>query len=502
MNTEQSACASSGQAEAWEQLNWTQCERHVRRLQARIVKATREGRRGKVKALQRLLTHSFHGRALAVKRVTENQGKRTSGVDGKVWGTPATRYKAIGTLRRRGYQPLPLRRVNIPKANGKTRPLGIPTMKDRAMQALYLLALEPIAETVGDLNSYGFRPKRSTADAIEMCRLALCRKTSAAWVLEGDIRGCFDNISHEWMLRHIPTDKVILQKWLKAGFVENRILFPTEAGTPQGGIISPVLANLTLDGLEQLLNEHFRVKILNGQRHHPKVNLVRYADDFIITGATKELLENEVKPLVEQFLRDRGLQLSPEKTCVTHIEQGFDFLGMHVRKYDGKLLIKPSKKNMHAFLEKVRATIRRNKAVEQKYLIKMLNPVIRGWTNYHRHITAAQAFRKAEMVIWQRLWYWAKRRHPEKSVVWIAKRYWHRLGRTRRTFAADSGERTPDGKPRLFQLVDSTETRIRRHVKVKSEANPFDPRWREYFEDRAFFKRMGIHRHEAGIKPS
>ena len=235
---------------------------------------------------------------------------------------------------------------------------------------------------------------------------------------------------------------------------------------------------------------------------HPKVNLVRYADDFIITGATKELLENEVKPLVEQFLRDRGLQLSPEKTCVTHIEQGFDFLGMHVRKYDGKLLIKPSKKNMHAFLEKVRATIRRNRAVEQKFLIKMLNPVIRGWTNYHRHITAAQAFRKAEMVIWQRLWYWAKRRHSEKSVNWIAKRYWHRLGRIRRTFAADSGERTPDGKPKLFRLVDPTETRIRRFVKVKAEANPFDPRWRDYFEDRAFFKRMGIHRHEAGIKPS
>ena len=502
MNTEQSACASSGQAQAWEQLDWTQCERHVRRLQARIVKATRECRWGKVKALQRLLTHSFSGRALAVKRVTENQGKRTSGVDGQVWKSPAARYKAIGTLRRHGYQPLPLRRVYIPKANGKTRPLGIPTMKDRAMQALYLLALEPIAETTGDPNSYGFRSKRATADAIEMCHLALSRKTSAAWVLEGDIRGCFDNINHEWMLRHIPTDKVMLQKWLKAGFVENRVLFPTEAGTPQGGIISPVLANLTLDGLGRLLKENFRVKIINGQRFHPKVNLVRYADDFIITGATKELLENEVRPLVEQFLRDRGLQLSPEKTCVTHIEQGFDFLGMHVRKYGGKLLIKPSKKNLHAFLEKVRAMIRRNRAAKQRYLIKWLNPVIRGWTNYHRHITATQAFRKAEMVIWRCLWYWAKRRHSDRSVNWIAKRYWHRLGRTRRTFAADSGERTPDGKPKLFRLVDPTETRIRRYVKVKAEANPFDPRWRDYFEDRAFFKRMGIHRHEAGIKPS
>jgi RNA-directed DNA polymerase len=289
---------------------------------------------------------------------------------------------------------------------------------------------------------------------------------------------------------------------LKAGFVENRTLFPTEAGTPQGGIISPVLANLTLDGLEHLLKENFRVKTLKGQRHSPKVNLIRYADDFIITGGTKELLENEVKPLVEQFLRDRGLQLSPEKTCVTHIEKGFDFLGMNVRKYGGKLLIKPSKKNTHAFLEKVREMIRRNKSAEQKHLIKLLNAVIRGWTNYHRHITATQAFRRAEMVIWQRLWHWAKRRHQDRSVDWIARRYWHRLRRKRRTFAADSGERTPDGNPKLFRLVDPTETRIRRYVKVKSAANPFDPDWRDYFEERAFFKMFGIHRYEAGVKPS
>ena len=321
-------------------------------------------------------------------------------------------------------------------------------------------------------------------------------------MLEGDIRGCYDNISHEWMLRHIPTDKEVLRKWLKAGFVENQTLFPTEAGTPQGGIISPALANLTLDGLERRLKETFQKKATRGQKPNPKVNFVRYADDFIITGATKELLENEVKPLVEQFLSDRGLQLSPEKTCITHIEQGFDFLGTNVRKYGGQLLIKPSKKNMHTFLEKVRAIIRQNGSVEQEYLIWMLNPVIRGWTNYHRHIVATQAFKKAEMVIWHRLWRWAKRRHSDRSVDWIAKRYWHRLGRKRRTFAADTGERTPDGKPVLARLIDPTETRIRRHVKVRMEANPFDPRWREYFEDRAFFIRFGIHRTEAGIKPS
>src|ERR1700723_666160 len=240
MNVEQSMCAASGPASQWEQIDWSQCEQAVRRLQARIVKATREGRHGKVKALQWLLTHSLTAKALAVKRVTENQGKNTPGVDGKIWRTPAAKSKAIKSLQRRGYRPQPLKRVYIPKANGKLRPLGIPTMKDRAMQALYLLALLPVAETSADPHSYGFRPKRSTADAIEQCFSVLARKVSPQWVLEGDIRGCFDNISHALMLDHIPTDKEVLRKWLKAGYMENGTLFPTEAGTPQGGIISPL----------------------------------------------------------------------------------------------------------------------------------------------------------------------------------------------------------------------------------------------------------------------
>jgi RNA-directed DNA polymerase len=489
MNAVHPACASSGPAAQWEQINWSYCERQVSRLQARIVRATREGRHGRVKALQWLLTHSFFGRALAVKRVTHNQGKNTPGVDGAIWSTPASRWKAIGTLRRHGYRPEPLRRVYIPKANGKMRPLGIPTMTDRAMQALYLQALLPIAETTGDPNSYGFRPERSTADAINQCFRVLTQKTSAQWVLEGDIRGCFDNISHDWMLEHIPTDREILGKWLKAGFVENRTLFPTEAGTPQGGIISPTLANLTLDGLERLLKETFRKRVIDGKAHNPKVNLVRYADDFIVTGNSKELLENEVKPLVEQFLRDRGLQLAPEKTCITHIEQGFDFLGQNTRKYGGRLLIKPSRKNMYAFLEKIRSVIRQNRAAKQENLIWVLNPLVRGWANYHRHIVATPAFRKTEMVLWHSLWRWAKRRHPEKSVDWIAKRYWHRLGRRRRSFATLTGVAAPHGKPVLARLVDPTETPIRRYVKVKSDANPFDPNWRDYFADRKARKR-------------
>ena len=503
MNVDSTMCASSGEAAHWEQINWLQCERQVRRLQARIVKATREGRWGKVKTLQRLLTCSFSGKALAVKRVTENQGKRTPGVDRVRWSTPAARLKAIGSLQRRGYRPLPLRRVYIPKANGKQRPLGIPTMKDRAMQALYLLALAPIAETTADPNSYGFRPERSSADALQQCFNTLCRGRSPQWLLEGDIKGCFDHISHDWMLKHVLTDRLVLQKWLKAGYIENRTLFLTEAGTPQGGIISPTLANLTLDGLETLLLKHFpREKWRDGKRWTPKVNLVRYADDFIITGDSRELLESEVRPLVEQFLQERGLALSADKTRITHINEGFDFLGQNLRKYDGKPLVKPSKKNTHVFLEKVRGLIKANQSVSQTLLIAVLNPVIRGWANYHRHCAATETFDRVDHEIWRALWQWAKRRHPKKSRDWVKKHCFPPWRNRAWMFAAKTGKQKPDGKPIWTRLTYAGETQIRRHVKIRRNANPFDPQWQPYFEERKFQKKFGITRQQAGIKPS
>ncbi len=321
MSGARASCAPPNQdAAAWERIPWNACERRVRRLQERIVKATRERRWGKVKSLQWLLTHSFHAKALAVKRVTENKGKNTPGVDGATWRSPAVRYRAIKTMRRHGYRPQPLKRVYIPKSNGKLRPLGIPTMKDRAMQALHLQSLAPVAETLADPNSYGFRVGRSTADAIEECFVLLSRPDAAEWVLEGDIKSCFDHISHRWMLHHIPTDTEVLGKWLRCGYVESRNWFSTEEGTPQGGIISPTLANMTLDGLEELLNRTFPRKWAPGSKfmRHPKVHLVRYADDFVVTGASRELLENEVRPLIASFLRERGLTLSAEKTTITH----------------------------------------------------------------------------------------------------------------------------------------------------------------------------------------
>lgn len=488
MTTQAIVCAgapSHGSA-TWHSIDWAKCHREVRRLQARIVKATREGKHGKVKALQWMLTHSFSGKALAVRRVTENQGKKTPGVDGVTWSDPEAKSQAMLSLKRQGYHPRPLKRVYIPKTNGKMRPLGIPTMRDRAMQALHLLALEPVAETTADRRSFGFRPKRATADAIEQCFTALSRGYSPQWVLEGDIKGCFDNIDHDWLVRHIPTDRKILRMWLKAGYMEDRQLFPTEAGTPQGGIISPTLANLVLDGLEDRLNAAFKkTRYVNGIQISLKINYVRYADDFIVTGYSKELLENEVMPIIEDFMRERGLTLSPEKTKITHISEGFDFLGQNIRKYNGKALTKPSKENVAAFLEKVRTVIKGNKSLGQGSLIQILNPLIQGWANYHRHIASKATFARVDHEIWRALWQWAVRRHSGKSSGWIRRRYFHTVGTRDWVFAAETGKRFPDGNPILTSLRKMTDTPIRRHWPIKLEANPFDPQWETYFEERA-----------------
>jgi len=480
-------CAASGLEMSWHSINWAECHRQVRRLQARIVKATQEGRWNKVKALQWLLTHSWSGRMVAVKRVTENQGKKTPGVDKETWSTPEAKLQAVLSLRRRGYQPLPLRRVLIPKSNGKLRPLGIPTMKDRAMQALYLLALYPVSETTADNNSYGFRPERSTADAREQCFTALANANRPQWILEGDIKGCFDNISHEWLLENVPTDRATLQKWLKAGYIYKDELFPTEAGTPQGGIISPTLANLTLDGLEKALRDRFTGTTKTGKKNERsarknQVNFVRYADDFVITGKTKELLENEVKPLVENFLKERGLTLSEEKTKITHIEEGFDFLGWNYKKYGGKLLIKPSNKNVKAFLKNIRETVKGNKTAKQENLIKLLNPKIRGWANYHKGTVASDTFAKVDHEVWKAIWQWATRRHPTKGLPWIKDKYF--IPEEKRNWIFTAYTKNKDGKPQVVKLAIASDTKIERHTKIRGEANPFDPAQETYFESR------------------
>jgi RNA-directed DNA polymerase len=359
------------------------------------------------------------------------------------------------------------------------RPLGIPVMKDRAMQALYLLALAPIAETTGDESSYGFRTGRSAADAIERCFTVLARRTSAEWILEGDIVSCFDRISHDWLLNHVLMERSILHKWLKAGFMDRSVFYPTESGTPQGGIASPVLANLALDGLEKAIRERFPKC---RDRRNRRVYLVRYADDFIVTGASKQLLEDEVMPLVERFLGERGLELSRRKTAVTHIDAGFDFLGQTIRKYRGKLLIKPSKQRTRSFLGLVRERIKANSAASAGELVRMLNPALRGWANYHRHVVSKETYGFVDHQIWKALWQWALRRHPKKSARWVRAKYF--TVHKGRQWIFTGHVRTAAGEKKELRLFSVASVPIWRHVLVKSAANPFDPAWEAYFADR------------------
>jgi RNA-directed DNA polymerase len=465
------ACSSS-----WESINWAAIEQQVNRLQMRIAKAVKEGRHGRAKALQWLLTHSRNAKLLAVKRITQNRGRRTAGVDKIILATQKQKMLMVDSLDRRGYKAKPLRRIYIPKKKG-LRPLGIPTMRDRAMQALYLLALEPISETTADRDSYGFRPKRSAADAIEQCFCCLRGgRSRAQWILEGDIKACFDTINHEWLLSNITTDKKVLKQWLSAGYVENQILLPTEEGTPQGGIISPVLANMTLDGLEETVYKAAYPRKSN------KVSVVRYADDWLAIAESRELLESKIKPAIESFLKERGLELSQEKTKVTHVNQGADFLGFNIRRYSGKLLIKPAKSNVKRFLGQIRAVIKTNISSTTSELLGQLNPKIVGWAQYYKHVVSKRTFSMIDASIFHMLKWWINRRHPNKNWKWKYEKYFRRKGLRNWVFSTKTN--TKDGKSFYFDLRRMMEIPIVRHVKVRREANPYDPAYLEYFEKR------------------
>lgn len=462
----------------WKSIDWKKAEAEVSRLQARIAKATQEKKWNTVKRLQYLLSHSYYAKALAVRKVTTNKGKHTPGIDKELWNTPAVKMRNVLILTDKGYKAKPLRRVFIEKpGKKKKRPLGIPCMYDRAMQALYALALDPVSETTADEKSFGFRRGRSAQDACEYIFTALSRRTSPEWVLEGDIKGCFDHISHDWLIEHIPMDKSVLKQFLKAGFVFQNELFPTDEGTPQGGVISPILANMALDGMQKVLSDRFHTnrlgKIDLRFKNAHKVNLVRYADDFIVTAATKEIAE-EAKEIIRGFLCTRGLELSEEKTLITHVDDGFDMLGWTFRRFKEKLIVKPSKKSVKALNASLHNTVlERGKAWRQEDLIRVLNRQLRGWANYHQSVCAKDAFSRTDHILYEMLWRWAKRRHPKKNRKWITANYWYSKGLRNWVFSTKNAE-----------LIRLGEVPIIRHTKVRMSANPYLDS--EYFIQRKF----------------
>ena len=471
---------------SWEDKEYLKSLRYpVKRLQNRIVKAKKLGRIRMVKKLQTLLVKSLNARVLAVKRVSENKGKRTAGVDGELLDTSAKKDICVNELKIDlvTYKSQPLKRIEIPKKNGKMRPLGIPTMFDRALQALYKQALEPVSEVTADLNSYGFRAYRSTQDAMKQIWNCTCRKTSKQWVLEADIKGCFDNISHRWIYDNIELDNRLLKQWLKSGFIKDGQLFPTISGTPQGGIISPILANMVLDGIEAIVKKHSKVIAkkdkIDGKwvvTHYKNLNFnfIRYADDFVIIGDNPKALRLLQKE-IEEFLSIRGLELSKEKTHITNIHDGFDFLGFNFKKYsDGKLIVHPTKDGIKSFKYKLKQIFKRYRASSVSLLISKLNPVIRGWGNYYRYVNSKDIFSTLDKYIWYKSLNWVKRVHHRKQTI----KYYHKYFKP---FDKYKIETLNDGTSAVAPL---TTIKIEKFVKIQSSANPFDSTYDSYFLQR------------------
>lgn len=470
----------------WFDIDWQKATNQVKQRQIEIAVAYKEDDMEMVSKKQNQLVNSFAAKALAVKTVTTNSGKKTPGIDGVIWNSPEEKLEAI--LRQNPnseYKASPVKRVYIPKKNGKLRPLGIPTMADRAMQTLWKLALEPIAECVRDKHSYGYRPFRSTRDLQQFLWLTLSKKHRPNWILEADIKGFFDNIHHQWIMDNIPMDKHILNQFLKAGFMDKGCLHETERGVPQGGSISPTIANMTLDGLTEVVkNEADRIKKNShkkGRGLSPRVHLVRYADDFVITATSRRMQEGPIKKVVNEFLEKRGLQLSEEKTKITNVKKGFDFVGLNFRIYPFEkgpggyiLLIKPAKANIQRLKEKIKNVVKRAKdwdAVEQ---ISKLNPILMGWANYYRKVVRKKAFKNISHYTWQKIWKWMRVKHPKTSLKALARQYFKKVGNRKWLFYGKKDEKEMN----LFQISD---TPIVRHWVIRVNKNPYLP------EDQAYF---------------
>ena len=471
----------------WNAVPWRKLEKVVFKLQKRIYRATQQGNKRLVRRLQGLVTRSWSAKMIAVRQVTQqNRGKKTAGVDGLIALKPSERQPMVRQLRvEKGKKVNPTRRVWIPKpGRDEKRPLGIPTMYDRALQGVVKMALEPEWEAVFEANSYGFRRPRGCHDAIAAIFNSIRYKPK--WVLDADIAKCFDKIDHKALLRKLNNTspiRNIIREWLKAGVMDQSVFQPTEAGTPQGGVISPMLANIALHGLETAVMGVVPKTI----KEQSKLTVVRYADDFVVMHENEEVIER-AKKVVQEWLSEVGLELKAENTRISHTlngeEPGFDFLGFNVRQYkvgryrsgkstNGqtlgfKTLIKPSQKAIERHKEKLRNVVKSHRALSQTTLIAKLNSVIRGWCNYYRAVVSKEVFGEMDVFLWRLTWKWAKRRHPNKSRTWVAKRYWTPTQTRQWNFAGKlrNGE--------AVTLYQHSETEIVRHVKVKGTNSPMD----------------------------
>lgn len=478
----------------WNKVNWRKLERQVFKLQKRIYKASSRGDLKAVRRLQKTLMRSWSAKCIAVRRVTQdNQGKKTAGVDGVKSLTPVARLALVNQLRL-SHKSKPTRRVWIPKPGTKEkRPLGIPTMYDRALQALVKLALEPEWEAKFEPNSYGFRPGRSCHDAITAIFNAIRYKSK--YVLDADIAKCFDRINHWELLRKLntfPSLRRQVRAWLKAGVMDNKQLFPTSEGTPQGGIISPLLANIALHGMENRIKQI--AETLPGKKRDNRfsLSLIRYADDFVILHEDITIVQR-CQQVIAEWLNGMGLELKPSKTRLVHTlkkyqgqEPGFNFLGFNIRQYPVgkyntgcnthkellgfKTLIKPSKEKVKVHYKQTSEVIEQHKAAPQAALIAQLNPIIKGWTNYYSTVVSKEVFTELDHKVYKKLKHWGKRRHPNKSGNWTANRYWQTIGDNNWVFATKQESKNP---LRLLKHSD-TEVKSGEYVKVKSDASPYD----------------------------